>query len=107
MNKAILTLILMMTISLIAIAAQAEPVGPGFGQDPGAEPPRAGIGNANSGNHNMHVENSRNRWSYGVDETAVVSTDSQQMTLQNDPVNRAFVDYVVQFSVFFELSILR
>ena len=76
MNKPILILVLVASLTLVAAAALAFPQGPGYGQDPTAEPPREGVGNANSGNHEMHLNNYRNRWSYGngtTEEDAVAA----------------------------------
>lgn len=50
-------------IGLLATLAYAQAPGPGYGSDPDLAPPRAGVGNANSGNHNMYIHN--NQYRYG------------------------------------------
>ncbi len=107
MKKTLLTLILVLAIGLIAVAAHAERVGPGYGQEPGMEPPRTGVGNANSGNHNMHVENHRQRWSYGVESAVVMPEDTLQQASAAESQNQSVAELVLRFGLFLDLAILR
>ena len=106
MSKPILILILVASISLIAMAAHADPEGPAFGQDPNAEPPRSGVGNANSGNHEMHLENQRKRWNYGDNSTDSVD-GPRQVDGTFEPTYLSYVGQFITWSRFLDLVVLR
>ena len=89
MKKSILLLMFVLAVALTATAALADPDssdGPAYGADPNAEPPRAGVGNANSGNHNMNIKNNRNRWSHGVETLTDPGTSQAPMGTEVAPV---------------------
>ena len=61
MKKALQLTMLALLIGLLATVAYAQDQ-PGYGTDPDLDPPRSGVGNANSGNHNMLIHNYWYRW---------------------------------------------
>lgn len=97
MKKSILLLMFVLAVALTATAALADGDGPAYGDDPTIEPPRAGVGNANSGNHNMHVKNYRNRWSHGVETLTDLGTRNAPVELQAAPVRPVLPFSVVLF----------